>query len=454
MTYRLILLAAALPLASFGQLQLYLFDGRNETPVGLAYDAGTVAPGDTLETQFRVRNMSTAAINLQAITIAGLGFKIAATPSLPYTLAPGAAADLRTAFNPAKPGAYTAILLVNNLSLSIHATAAATASLYLGDAPTPLPAGSSIDFGSIESGSSRLIGLRLVNMNSTAFQLARLSVSGSGFRGPIGLTATIQLAPGQSSTFQIAFEPLTGQPAQGTLTVDQRTFVLTGQGLDPPLPAASIVFDSQTAASAQQRKVSIALASPSRVSAVGSLAMEFHSDAAGATDDAAIQFLSGPKRVASVSISIGDTTAHIGSASDIAFQTGTTAGTILFTLKLPNGTQQASAIISPAPVSFDLTTGVARPGDVDISLAGFDNTHSASQLAFTFFDRTGKTISPGQLRVDESAAFRGYFDTGQYGGTFALRATFPVTGDSSQVGGVDVEMTNSAGIAKTQRISF
>ena len=454
MTYRLFLLAVALPLASFGQLQLYLFDGTNETPLGLTYDAGTAAPGDTLETRFRVRNMSIGAINLQAITVAGLGFNLAAAPSLPYTLAPGAAADFRTAFNPATAGAYTAILLVNNLSLTIHATAAATASLYVGDAPLPLLAGSSINFGSIESGSSRLIGLRLVNTNASAVQVARLTVTGSGFRGPIGLTAPLQLAPGQSSTFQIAFEPLNGQPAQGNLTLDQRTFVLTGQGVDPPLPSASIVFDSQTAASAQQRKVSIALASPSRVSAVGLLTMEFHPDAAGATDDPAIQFLSGPKRVASVSISVGDTTARIGDTPDIAFQTGTTAGTILFTLKLPNGPQQASVAIAPAPIRFDLATGVARLGDVDISLSGFDNTHSASQLAFTFFDRSGKTIPPGQIRVDESSSFRSYFDTGQYGGTFALRATFPVTGDSSQVGGVDVEMTNSAGVAKAQRISF
>lgn len=100
MIYRLALIAALLPLASFGQLQLFLFDGTTETPLGLNYDAGTVAPGDTLELRYRVRNMSTGAINLQAISIAGNGFKIAAAPSLPFILAPGNAADFRTAFTP------------------------------------------------------------------------------------------------------------------------------------------------------------------------------------------------------------------------------------------------------------------------------------------------------------------------------------------------------------------
>ncbi|MGI8742470.1 MAG: hypothetical protein ACR2NN_07840 [Bryobacteraceae bacterium] len=58
------------------------------------------------------------------------------------------------------------------------------------------------------------------------------------------------------------------------------------------------------------------------------------------------------------------------------------------------------------------------------------------------------------IRVDETSDFRRYFGAGKAGGAFQLRATFPVTGDATQIAGVDVEMTNSAGIAKTQRISF
>src|SRR5689334_23110087 len=217
MIYRLVLIAALLPLASFGQLQLFLFDGTNETPLGVSYDAGTVAPGDTLEIRFRARNMSTGAINLQTISIAGVGFKIVAAPSLPFTLAPGAAADFRTALSPASIGAYNASLLVNNLILTVHATAAASPSLILDATSTVLIANATVDFGPVERGSSRLVGLRFSNPNTTTVKINTLSVSGSGFRGPIGLTAPVSLSPGQSAAFQIAFEPQTGQLAKGTL---------------------------------------------------------------------------------------------------------------------------------------------------------------------------------------------------------------------------------------------
>ena len=454
MIYRLVLIAALLPLASFGQLQLFLFDGTTETPLGVTYDAGTVAPGDTLELRFRVRNMSTGAVNLQTISIAGVGFKITAAPSLPYILAPGNPADVRTTLTPTGTGAYTASLMVNNLTLSIHAVSAAAPSLYLDGASTPLMASGTIDFGSIERGSSRLLGLRLYNGNATAVKINKLSVSGAGFRGPIGLSAPVSLQPGQSASFQIAFEPQTGQSATGTLTADQRAFHLAGQGLDPPLPTASIVFDSRTASSAKQIRISIPLAMASKVAGMGTLTLDFHPAIAGTADDSAIQFLSGPKRAATVTISAGDTAAKFGSSADIAFQSGTTAGDIVFTLKLAGAVQQSTLTIAPAPIAFDLATAVARISGLDVSLTGFDNTHSASQLAFTFFDRSGKTIPPGQIRADASSDFRRYFDTGLYGGTFALRATFPLTGDYTQVGAVAVEMTNSAGVTKIERISF
>src|SRR5689334_7130790 len=138
MIYRLVLIAALLPLASFGQLQLFLFDGTTETALGVAYDAGTVAPGDTLELRFRVRNMSTGAINIQAISIARDAFKIAVRPFLPFILAPGVAADLRTEFYPTGAGACNASLMVNNLTLGIHSISAAAPSLYLDGASTPL----------------------------------------------------------------------------------------------------------------------------------------------------------------------------------------------------------------------------------------------------------------------------------------------------------------------------
>lgn len=237
--------------------------------------------------------------------------------------------------------------------------------------------------------------------------------------------------------------------------MDQRSFVLTGQGLNPPLPAASIVFGASVGTSAQQNSISIPLASASQVAATGTLTMAFQSSVQGVADDPAIQFLSGPLRAATISVSPGDTTAKFdGHLSDLAFQTGATAGTILFTLTLGDATQKASLPIPPAAINFETATSVRRLGALDVSITAFDNTYSASELAFTFYDKTGAVMQPGVIRVDATSDFRLYFGSSQAGGAFGLLATFPVSGDSSQIISATVQITNSVGVTTTQRITI
>jgi len=191
------------------------------------------------------------------------------------------------------------------------------------------------------------------------------------------------------------------------------------------------------------------------VTGTGTLTLAFHSSVPGVADDSAVQFLSGPKRAATVTISPGDTVARFGSQSSIAFQTGSTAGTIVFTLSLPNATtQQVSLTISPTSVILDTVGAVRRVGNLDVSIIGLDNTYSASQLSFTFYDKNGTTIQPGVIRVDATSDFRLYFTASQVGGLFAMLATFPVSGDVSVVTGFDVQITNSVGATKTQKITF
>ena len=434
-------------------LQLFQFDGTTEKPVGQLYEIGSAAPGDNIETRFRVRNTGTAPVNLTSLSVAGTSFRLSSQPSLPYVIAPSAFVDFRVLFSPTDPGSYSANLLVNTISVTLRGTAVAGAVLMLGQ--TVLGAGATIDFGQTEPGTSLPISLTLANRSSTSVPVSSITVTGADFSGPTGISTPLALSPGQAASFTIKFSPSGAHSSQGVLTVDQRSFNLTGLGVNPPLPKASIQFDSPTGISGRQAKVSVQLATTSRVAGTGTLTMEFRPSVQGVTDDPAIRFLSGQRFNATVTIGAGESIGRFGGSADFAFQTGTTAGSILFTLKLPNDTVQATFAIPAAAVSFDTTTGTRRVNDLDVNLIGFDNTHSAGQMTFTFYDQSGKVLQPGTIRVDETADFRRYFGSSTaLGGSFQLRATFPVTGDAAQVAGVEVEITNPAGVTKTQRITF
>jgi hypothetical protein len=350
---------------------------------------------------------------------------------------------------------FSANMVINNVSIVLTGTAAPTASLTLAGTTTPLPAGATVSFGSVAVGSNQSQGFILSNTGVTNLSIATLSVSGADFSGPTGLTAPVQLGPGQSETFQVTFTPQSGTPSQGVLTVGARTFILTGQGLAAPLPSATIVFASTVGASAQQDSLSISLSSAAQTSGTGTLTMSFQPSVPGVSDDPAIQFLSGPLRQASVSVAPGASSAMIGGQPNITFQTGTTAGTITFTLTMNNGAQQQVTLnIPPSVVILDNFTAVRLFSSLNVSFAGFDNTYSASQVSFTFYDLNGLALSQGPIDVNASTAFQQYFSTTQAGGTFALLATFPVTGNTAEIGYVMATVANSTGVTTAQQIAL
>jgi hypothetical protein len=445
-------IVALFPVSAFAQLQLFEFDGTTETPVTSLLQVPPVASGDTVIIRFRLFNNGLGAATFSNLGLSGQDFLITSAPSIPYVIAPGSFAEFRVTFSPDAIGSYSANMLVNTIAVALRGTAEAEASLSAGT--TPLTGGSTVDFGKIPFGTTTSQTFTLSNPNSTAVTISKITVTGAGFKGPIGITTPLVLPPDQAATFQIVFAPPAGQTYSAVLAIDQRTFALTGLGLDPPLPTATIQFISPSVASALQTTLTIELASASQVAGTGTLTMAFQSAVAGVTDDPAIQFLTGPLRVATVTISPGDTVAKFGTASDIVFQTGSTAGVILFTLTLGDTTQQASLAIPAAPVYLDTASGTLELGSVVVGLIGYDNTYSASQLQFTFYDTNGTALPGGLITADVTQDFESYFQTTQAGGSFQLRANFLISGDSAVLGSVSVSITNSVGVTTPQRIVF
>jgi len=460
MKTRLLLALGLLPLSALAQIQVFVFNGTSETSAGSFFNVGAATPGDTLETRFRVRNEGSGPATFQTLSLAGSGFQLvsAYVPSLPYTIAPGNYAEFRVDFTPTTIATFSAFMTVNTTNITLQGNGVAAASLTLAGSQTPLAAGASIDFGPVTVGSSSLKSFTL--SSTTSFTVQTIAVSGTGFSGPIGGSAPAQLAPGQTVSFQVQFKPATAQPAQGTLTVDGRVFNLTGLGVSPPLattlPPINLNLASTVGASAQQNSLSVALGSASPIGGSGTLSMQFTPSVPGVADDPSVQFLSGKARVATVNFAQGSSVGTFNGQPSIAFSTGATAGTISFNLTLEDGTQGplASLTIAPAAVTLDTATGLRKAGELDISVTGLDNTYSASQFSFTFYDTAGAAVQPGAIPVNVSSIFQQYFASTQVGGMFALLARFPVTGDTSQIASVDVQITNAAGTITAQKVSI
>jgi hypothetical protein len=450
------LIALALPLCAVAQIQVSVYSGGTETPVTALTNVGSAAVGDSIETIFRVRNMGASSVAVQPITVAGACFSISSAPPYPYVLAPANFVEFRVLFSPTAVASYSANVTVDDFQFIISASGTAAPSLTQVEngSAVSLSAGNSIDFGRILKNTSESLQLTVSNSTASTLAVGRIAVSGAGFSGPTGITTPLALAPANAATFQITFAPPTAGQYNGTLTIDDRTFALTGIAYDPPFPAASIVVDASAATSGTQQGLEVQLAAPSGVSGPGLLHMDFQSAVPGVPDDPAIEFVDSGSRDLSFTINEGDTVAKFGSSTDVMFQTGTTAGVITFTLTLGNETAQTTVVIAPAAVAVATASGTRRVSDLDITISGFDNTRTAGQMRFTFWDTNGNMVQPGAITSDFGPNFEQYFANSTVGGAFLARVTFPVTGDASTIAGVDVEMTNSAGTTKLARITF
>jgi len=453
---RRLILLGLLPLGLFAQLQIVLFKDGAETPLKGLTELGNTPMGDFAETRFRARNNTNAAISLQSVRAEGTAFSLTDRPTLPYIVAPGAFAEFRVTFTPAAPGSYSASLVVNGGTWLLRATSTAAPTLVVlnPEGPPPLVTpGSPIDFGRVQKKRSIVRSFRLSNTTSAPLQINNVSVSGLSFKNVSVLAFPTGLAPAASIEFQISFEPKSSGQHVGSIKIDERSFALQGTAFEPPLPAANITI-SGPATSGTQPKVAVQFAEIPETSGSGSLFLDFRPTVPNTTDDPAIMFTATGSRRLTVQVTEGDATAVFGTLKEVPFQTGTTAGILTFTLQIGDYSLQKTITVEPAPVSIDTSSALRRVNDLDVSITGYDNTRSAGRFGFRFYDRAGTLVPPGVIPVDVTADFGRYFAISRVGGSFLLRATFPVTGDASQIGAVEVELTNSAGSVKTSRLEL
>jgi hypothetical protein len=454
MMWRIPLFLLLLPATASAQLQLFTYDGTTEKPVTAITDLGSVPNGDSVEVRFRLRNNGASSVALQTVSLAGQGFSITSAPSLPFIVAPANFTEVRVRFSPSGIGSYSASFAANTAQTLLRASVvpSVTISLVNNTVGSVLSSGATLDFGRVQKGQSASQQLRVANGTSAKLVVQSCAVTGSAFRAS-PLACPLNLAPGDAVTVTITFNPAAAGNQTGTIAFDTRSFNLVGVGFDPPLPKASVAF-STPLASGMQEQLTVQLASAAQSSGTGTVTLEFQPSAAGVTDDPAVRFTSSGARTLSFQVKEGDQTATFPAGVSTVFQTGTTAGTILFRVHTADYDDSFSFPIAAAAICVDQASANRRTGFIDVSLSGFDNTRTAGKFSFAFYDASGRAVQPGAIPVDWTQSFASYFQSSTVGGSFLMRASFPTTGDTSQVTEVEVQMTNSAGTTKTSKITF
>jgi len=252
--------------------------------------------------------------------------------------------------------------------------------------------------------------------------------------------------------FGIKLTPDTVGTYRADLRINNDTYglqamVQVGAGDSTDQPAFRIVVEPETLASGVQASLSLKFDAPAVSSGSGLLTMDFVGKG-----DPAIAFVSPASRSVPFTIAKGEDTAKFLEEPSLGFQTGTTAGDLIFTAKLDPDTPQeetgtATFHLAPQAVWVDAIRRTSATGQLTVSVSGFDNTRSVSQVRFTFYDRSSKTIG-GAVTADVTTVFQAYFKNPEMGGMFVLRAQFPVTGDTTQIDSVEVELTNSTGVTR------
>jgi hypothetical protein len=430
-----LLLLLATPAAA--QFDLQVVDPTGTRPAPALYDVGSVYGNETGTARFRLRNVTTTPATASTLAVAGMGFSLTG-PTLPVTLDPQASVEFNVSFRATDLGSYSAVLRAENITILLTATVQPRLTYRVDDAPLV----AAVDFGPVIRGSSSRRRFTLINETALILIVPAISVQSGDFAIVRPSPSGTALRPTQAAEFLIDFAPSAAGPRQGTLTLGDRSYSLTGLGSEPSLPKPLLSIDLRQAASAQQGTLVIAFDKPATTSGTGAATLDFRGPA-----DSTVAFASGARTV-SFPVTPGDT----GVA--MPFQTGTTAGTLVFSVSLGSASDQASIQIPRTAPALGLAQGLRSANSIEARVTGYDNTRTVSQLSFTFYDLAGNAIAPGAISVDASGEFARFFAGSELGGVFLFRGVFPVTGDVSQVASFEVAVTDAVGITKSARTAF
>lgn len=177
---------------------------------------GDVVVGDDTTQPVELKASGTTSVKITKVTTAGSGFSISGI-SVPTTLKPGETASLVATFKPTASGSVSGQISIASTAegspLTINLSGKGESRVVsLSLTPTLL------SFGSVGVGKSTSKEVALKNTGNAAADISSVSVSGTGF-SVSGAHADSTVAPGQTLTLTVAFDPSSSGSKGGTVTV-------------------------------------------------------------------------------------------------------------------------------------------------------------------------------------------------------------------------------------------
>ena len=449
------------------QVVLYSLNGIAPSPLGSVYGYGQVAAGDSMIVRFRALNTGASSITITCLGVkntTGAGFSIVNSSSTPFVVAAGQPMDFFVGFSATAITSYAATLQVGTgtatdacggtIESAILLATVVPAPILSVAAPCTGPdANKNISFGRIVQGTQEACTFSILNPFPQALTVSPLLVTGAAFTTTSGNAVTI--AAGQSSSFTIQFSPATGTAFRDT----HGRYADLCAGGDRIF--STVVFPGLELRQHENRKRGTTHAESATFRSGdsdggGNVTLTFSPSVKTVTDDTAVRFVATSTRIASFAVNVGATAITLNAQPNIVFSTGTTAGTHHIHCRFRDlrlsGSPSTSITTAPAPIALASSAATSRANELDVVISGFDNTYSIGSMSFAFVDRGGAAIAT--IPADFSPPTFKPSLKDRRRSSFLMRASFPVTGDVSQVGGVTVILNNAAGIVTTPSLKF
>ena len=195
---------------------------------------GNVTVGSTATLSLTLSSTGTEALTVSAAAVSGTGFTLS-NGNFPVTLTPGQTASLAVQFAPASAGPATGQLTITSDS-SANGTMvvglSGTGTTVTPTGPDPVPtlgvSALSLNFGTVAVNTPSLQTVTLSSTGTAPVTVSAATVSGMSFTD-LGGSFPMTLAPGQSATLSIQFDPVAAGATTGqlSLTSDSSTGSMT-----------------------------------------------------------------------------------------------------------------------------------------------------------------------------------------------------------------------------------